>query len=452
MKKINQKIMSIRFSVRPLTQSSYISPVLPGQYVPIRFSLKRIGKTNSTAFLTKSSTPILTSPKWRNSLHSNHPAQVPELLITRLTDLLHTIPFQRLSVDFIKLQEVTNIYNSAPESDKVVVYTPRLSAAYLAYRMLPSFGIVHSVFSRLRDVGYNLPKNTNTVVLDFGSGPGSASWACYDFFDMKNKPQHTFEATLIDSSLPMIDAGTQLSLNVFETNWAKNLIELTRGHTLETASRFDLVIASFSLGELPSIEARQVTLELLWQFVKAETGILILIESGDARGAGIIGNARKHLLENNKPTYTLSRLFKESSSSESLPLYFPHVLAPCGHEKECPLMSELRNPSNLHCHFSQLVPRLLKPTTSQRTNHPMSYSYVILAKKTKPRLHNEVLLSKRVLTNPLKRSGHVVLDICDGNSELPSRTVLTRKKLGNFYFKITKNVVAGDLLPPIINK
>jgi ribosomal protein RSM22 (predicted rRNA methylase) len=254
-----------------------------------------------------------------------------------------------------------------------IIWDIKNTYAYVAFRMIPRFGIIQECLSHVLERGWQLPANTTTTtVLDFGSGPGTASWATWSMLsDSLNKDHRDFETTFVEPSLPMLNTANSLVSSSFKTNWAKNLIDLTRGlKTKSKAARYDLVLATYTLSELDSVEVRDVTISLLWDLVKVG-GCLLIIETGSKENASIISRARDLLLSsiiNNSnhdtvtSTSTLngmeenmelawmrakkvgSELLKDDDdgedtikkSADNNMAIIPCVIAPCGHNRICP--------------------------------------------------------------------------------------------------------------------
>ncbi|KAH9251830.1 hypothetical protein BASA81_010273 [Batrachochytrium salamandrivorans] len=421
------------------------------EYAPvtsaIRFRVKEkpVVKTYPLAVLPK--------PTLMNSVRIAIAANPPAALTRKLHEILAPHSLRKLTHDFECLTKDTLEFERTENSGKIPRYDSKKSLAYMAFRMVPAFGCITTALTRLKDTGFALP-NRPITVLDFGSGPGTASWAVLDALH----PQQ-MEATFIENSLPMIDAAKKLAEGNFEANWARNLLELSRSYTKQNAGRYDVVMCSFALGDLASNEARQLIVDVLWTFVRPNGGVLVIVERGTRRGSRIVGTARQQIINGGQGDFDSSSLFKSDHSphNEETPSY-AHVLAPCGHERTCPLLDsnpvapiglDLDNaaPSSLYCHFVQSTARLLKTTTSVRSSHFVSYSYVAIQKmteeSTKASRHQAFV---RVLAPPKRRVNHVLMDLC-GEWDGQVRQTITRKKHGKLRYRRARKAEAGELFP-----
>ena len=118
----------------------------------------------------------------------------------------------------------------------------------------------------------------------------------------------------------------------------------------------DVVIASYTLSELPSDSARATAVALLWRLVSEKGGILVLVERGNPFGSHIVRSAREMILENCNEIKVKG-----------------HVLAPCMHDKKCPLKE------GEWCSFGQRVPRVEDHKLGKQFTEE-SFSYIILRK------------------------------------------------------------------------
>jgi ribosomal protein RSM22 (predicted rRNA methylase) len=179
----------------------------------------------------------------------------------------------------------------------------------------------------------------------------------------------------------------------------------------KNASAFDLVLACYSLGEV-MIEAeneerrvksgissskhssganktfgmRKVDLlaRQLWDKT-ANGGILVIIEPGTPRGSALVRRIRQLILdyEDRHARSQEKRLDLKLNSVQSN----AHVVAPCQHDKKCPMSvaNEQSKNSQMWCHFSQRVERtsmhrLMLARGKGRTYQDESFSYVAIQK------------------------------------------------------------------------
>ncbi|KAL6005635.1 hypothetical protein ACLOJK_006205 [Asimina triloba] len=231
--------------------------------------------------------------------------------------------------------------------------------AYVASRMPAVYSACHRV---LREVRRRLPDFSPAKVLDFGSGPGTALWALREVW-----PRSLERVNLIEPSKHMqrvnqslLQDGKDLLIHSYDSIQAlsRNLGKAEREH--------DLVIASYVLGEIPSLRDRITVVRQLWDLTRdvlhAECG-QVLVEPGTPHGFNIICQMRSHILwmakrKCRKTDGTLSEAASDTSGTADGPSRSgAFVVAPCPHDGACPLEK-----SEKYCHFVQRLER----TTSQR--------------------------------------------------------------------------------------
>lgn len=175
--------------------------------------------------------------------------------------------------------------------------------------------------------------------------------------------------------------------------------------SLEPGERYDLVVASYVLGEMTGPDREAVAMRL-WELTG---GILLLVEPGTPAAFG-------QLLE-------LRRLLAGRGA---------HVAAPCPHSGPCPL------PEGDWCHFTCRVSRSKLHRQLKGGDAPYEdekYAYLALCRE-------EVAhTGHRVLRHPLVESGRVSLRLC--TPEAIEETVVTRSAKERF--KAARKLNSGDL-------
>lgn len=277
---------------------------------------------------------------------------------------------------------------------------------------------------------------TPKTLVDYGSGTGSAAWAALQVW-----PDSLKEYTALDKSSSMIwlnetllnkrptppslghetsDLKTsfrRITISPTQaerakhanantpTDWLKEIEkeEVKQSKLVEIdpePSKFDesadsdglLAIMSFTLSDLPNQAARREAIEGMWNS-GAET--MVIVDRGTPAGFQVVADARQQLLmlgrrETRRATYEREVASHENNqdvSSENPTALGSWVLAPCPHDKPCPLhLSD--NPKHF-CHFSQRIerPKFLKDT-KHTTKHEedAKFSYVIIRKGQRPPL------------------------------------------------------------------
>eukprot|EP00268_Persea_americana_P041615 TRINITY_DN4154_c0_g1_i5.p1 TRINITY_DN4154_c0_g1~~TRINITY_DN4154_c0_g1_i5.p1 ORF type:complete len:512 (+),score=109.55 TRINITY_DN4154_c0_g1_i5:430-1965(+) len=230
------------------------------------------------------------------------------------------------------------------------------TVAYVASRMPAVYSACHRV---LREVRRRLPDFSPTRVLDFGSGPGTALWALREVWprsletanliEPSKTMQRTCQSLLQDSKdLPLIQSYDSIQA------LTQKLGKPEREH--------DLVVASYVLGEIPSLRDRITVVRQLWDLTR---DVLVLVEPGTPHGSSIICQMRSHILwmakrKCRKSDDALSKGSREmqiSGDNAEASRSGAFVVAPCSHDGTCPLEN-----SGKYCHFVQRLER----TSSQR--------------------------------------------------------------------------------------
>lgn len=194
---------------------------------------------------------------------------------------------------------------------------------------------------------------------------------------------------------------------------------------LSNLLKYDLVISSRSLFELPNMNTRLRTLDILW---RKTSGYLVLVEAGTNAGYRIVQEARDYLLE-------LSRRAQEEGESNPE----GYVFAPCPHDKFCP---KFFNGANIPCNFEVSY----KPLSLERDKTPQKdmFTYVVL--KRGKREESTEKHWPRLVENPLLRTRHVVCRTCTPFGTLRELTATKRKHTPECY-KLFRHSKWGDLLP-----
>jgi len=226
-------------------------------------------------------------------------------------------------------------------------------AAYLVTRMPATYA---AAFHVLREVSERLTEAPRSV-LDIGAGTGAASLAARQFF-----PDATITMMERDSTLAEA-AGDWLP------DAKRAAADATR---LETFPESDLIIAAYSLGEMPGLRV-----ERLWAAARVA---LVVIEPGTPRGFGLVRKVRDELLAAGA-----------------------HVAAPCPGDAACPVTG------GDWCHFAARVERssLHRRVKGGELGHEdEKYSYVALTRRAVHRA------AARIVRHPQQQPGVITIQAC----------------------------------------
>ncbi|MGZ3632747.1 MAG: small ribosomal subunit Rsm22 family protein [Parachlamydiaceae bacterium] len=292
-------------------------------------------------------------------------------------------------------ETLTSRYHPLAVSDEPCILTEAERCAYIVARMPATYSVIARV---LKEIGQRLPHIPIESLLDIGAGPGTVMWAAAEAFSGLKEIQ------LIERDAQLIALGKRLALQapVLKTaQWQVRNME-----HLSAISPHDLVVLSYSIGELPPAFIPPVV-EKCWEFTKQ---LLVIIEPGTPTGFERIRQIRAQLL--------------------SMGAY---MAAPCPHALACPMAG------GDWCHFSERVERSsLHRRIKQGAlgYEDEKYSYLVVAKQPIP-----CLPDARILRYPLKRSGHVVFSLCTANEGLKQHTI--SKRTPELY-KETRKLDWGD--------
>ncbi|XVF10354.1 hypothetical protein REPUB_Repub07fG0175600 [Reevesia pubescens] len=223
-----------------------------------------------------------------------------------------------------------------------LTYRDDETVAYVASRMPAVYSACYRVLSEVRR---RLPGFLPTKVLDFGAGTGSAFWAM-----RKVWPKSVEKVNIVEPSQSMQHAGLK---NLPLVHSYTSLQSLTK-EIRKSEREHDLVIASYVLGEIPSLKDRITIVCQLWNLTR---DILVLVEPGTPHGFNIISQMRPLILWMERRKCRKAKVNKEDSKDLLDLRSGAFIVAPCPHDGHCPLEK-----SGKYCHFVQRLQR----TTSQR--------------------------------------------------------------------------------------
>ena len=265
---------------------------------------------------------------------------------------------------------------------------PRLDssqrAIYGVTRLAGTLAAMTKVLDVFREKNLSAPKS----ILDCGSGPGTALFASFlqfgeqvSYLGLEKDPHFiAMAANAINDLLP--DVASQF-----------RFIEGIIPHRVIDES-FDLTIFSYILSETPADQlARTINFAL-----QHTAQYLLITDAGTPQVYRQLMEARNLIIA-------------EGWS----------IIAPCPHQFACPLAVDD------FCHFPARFirheeARRLKKASAQAEDE--KYCYLIAQA---PGLHKAEPEQARIINHPIKRSGHVILDVCATNGSL-KRHILSKKK------------------------
>lgn len=293
-------------------------------------------------------------------------------------------------------EELTKRYRQ-PTSGGQFMTTDAQRQSYVISRMPATYA---SLQASLKAIGERADLPIKSL-LDLGSGPGTGMWAVYDHFP------EIETLTLIEKDKALLDLGKQLAQLsevplLQNAHWQEGDLE-----QISELPPHDLVLMSYSIGELNPHRIAPL-IQLCW---KATQQLLLIVEPGTPVGFERIRLIRRQLIDMGA-----------------------HLIAPCPHHLECPMAG------GDWCHFAARVER----TSLHRRLKGGSlgyedekFSYIAATKSPFP------LPASRILREPEKHSGHIVLKLCTPQGvQFPTIS----KKMGGLY-KQARKAEWGDSFP-----
>ncbi|KAL3499180.1 hypothetical protein ACH5RR_038273 [Cinchona calisaya] len=270
--------------------------------------------------------------------------------IKEVNQLLPTSTSKELVEDPLKSMESSKRWKiKSSYGDIGLKYKDDQTIAYVASRMPAVYAACYRVLS---EVKRRLPDFSPAKVLDFGAGTGSAMWALREVW-----PKSVEKINLIEPSQSMQRAGQSLIKDLKSVPFIQSYgsIQSLTQSINKSERQHDLVIASYVLGEIPSLKDRITVVRQLWDLAGE---VLVLLEPGTPEGSNIISQMRSHILwMENRKMRKLEAASQKASKSLITTKSGAFIVAPCPHDGRCPL-----NNTGKYCHFVQRLER----TSSQR--------------------------------------------------------------------------------------
>jgi ribosomal protein RSM22 (predicted rRNA methylase) len=318
----------------------------------------------------------------------------------------------------VRAAAISQTYRGGGGSE--VIRSESDALAYALARMPATYAAVVASLNALREIR---PEFAPQNLLDVGAGPGTATWAAAQAFDCLD------EFTAIDAN----PALRMLALDLVSTEARLHGFRYVQGDAFagfrDRTARADLVVASYVIGEMNADRLAALT-DLMWG---ATRDTLLVVEPGTPAGYRRILDLRRHLIAQGA-----------------------HVVAPCPHDRECPLMassseagaaSHEENVSKQKtaadwCHFVQRLPRSRAHKHVKGAELPFEdekFSYVALARA--PAGHRPA----RVLAQPLVSKVGMRIKVCRPDGSAGFVTIPRRDKAA---YARMRRINWGDTITP----
>lgn len=265
--------------------------------------------------------------------------------------------------------------------------------AYALSRMPATFAAVSRVLEELHD---RAPDFAPATLLDAGAGPGTAAWAAGESFEGLAK-------TLFDHNREFLALARTIATERSDDAelLSADLASLALGRS------FHLVTCAYALTELGDAALLDAA-DRLWRHAGQ---VLVIVEPGRPRDYERLMAVRSHLIGHGA-----------------------RVIAPCPHERACPLVA----PD--WCHFSVRLSRSrdhMRMKGATLGYEDEKFSYLVLARDGVG-----APAPARVIRRPEENKFSVTLPLC-AQEGLDQRIVLSRDKPA---FKAAKKLDWGDAL------
>lgn len=150
--------------------------------------------------------------------------------------------------------------------------------------------------------------------------------------------------------------------------------------------QYDVILAPHSLWSLKEEWQRKQTVQNLWSLLSPDGGILIILEKGQPRGFEVVAGAREHILERliQPPNQSLSE--QPIDMTDDIRKVPGMIIAPCTNHGKCPMypVPGISKGRKDFCSFEQryirpqFLQRILK--AKDRNHEDVKFSYVAVQK------------------------------------------------------------------------
>ncbi|HEX9038868.1 MAG TPA: small ribosomal subunit Rsm22 family protein [Ktedonobacterales bacterium] len=326
--------------------------------------------------------------------------ELPQSLRVAITAVGERQPFASLERATAALSQA---YRAEGSAGARALDSAASAAAYAVTRLPATFAALTAALLEARD---RVPGWAPGSLLDAGAGPGVAVWAVSGVWSSLR------QATLIERDQRMIDLGRELLDQTppddVALTWRQ--VDMTGSWGKPTLAIADLVTCAFALNEIPATSRTDVV-ERLWAATEPERGALALVAPGTPAGFAVIRAARDQLVAAGA-----------------------HILAPCPHDRACPM------PDGDWCHMAQRLARSRLHRRLKGGSSPFEdekFSYVIASRQSGSPI------GARVIRRPVTLSGHIQLELC-GPEGLERRDISHARRTA---FRLARDARWGSAWP-----
>lgn len=320
--------------------------------------------------------------------------ELPSALRQAVDRFLEGTPLDQLRAGSGRL---TARYRSETRDGRAHLDSTTAVRAYLAARLPATYAAVRASMGQAAEAA---PDFAPKSLIDVGAGPGTALWAAADCWGDIGK------ATMIEASEPVRAAGRTLAAGAALP--AADWLAGDATGPLPVTEPADLVTLSYVLDEVQPAAIGPLV-DRLWALT---SGLLLVVEPGTPAGWARILGVRDRLIAAGA-----------------------HVVAPCAHERPCPLNA----PD--WCHFSRRVARTRLHRLTKGAEAPWEdekFTYLAAARTPAPGR------TARILAPPRAGKGRIGLKLCLPEGEAAEETFSKRE---GELFRRVRRLDWGDRLP-----
>lgn len=317
--------------------------------------------------------------------------EFPAEVQNRINSLAEGVDLKTLRSAAEKLSEN---YRAESSGGKRGAVSKTDAVAYAAVRMAATFAAV----SKALELSLTRFNGEINSILDVGAGTGAGAIAAARLTGCRN-------ITCVEREENMLALGKKLCEAAgVSADWVK--YDIAERYGIGLSKRFDLVICSYCLNELPEASRDRVVFAL----AEAADMLLVIVEPGTPFSFAGMKQTRQTLINSGFG-----------------------IAAPCPHENACPL------PVDDWCHFTARAGRsklhkLLKNADAPFEDEKFCFIAAVRGEFTP--------CAARVLRKPLIQSGMITLKLCEKDG-IKAETITKKSPL----FKAARKAVHGGDFP-----
>lgn len=274
------------------------------------------------------------------------------------------------------------------------------------------------------------------------------------------------------------------------TTFLPRLPDYLHAEEAQKKGKFDIIIAPYTLWQLKENYVRKSHLQNLWGMLSQNGGIMLVVEKGIPRGFELVAEARNTLLETRIANTGFDAAEDENASRRTvLEKDKGMIVAPCTNHESCPMYQTpgmVKGRRDI-CHFEQrytrpaFLQRILGAKSKNWEDVKFSYLSVMRGRDLREEAEQGLILGEeatarafegyadssvtvdgeapspaaattttphslslpRAVLPPLKRQGHIILDLCTPSGTLERWTV--PRSFGKQAFRDARKSAWGDL-------